>query len=91
MLRLSASEKPFYAVTFFQDASSSRPARPVVPERLLSLMDKAKAYPLFEKDYPDALAGVLHAAPNTTNYYDKFKLLIRDVALRAGRHTRLPH
>ena len=42
-------------------------------------MDKAKAYPLFEKDYPDALAGVLHAAPNATNYYDKFKLLIRDV------------
>ena len=42
-------------------------------------MDKAKAYPLFEKDYPDALEGVLHAAPNATNYYDKFRLLIRDV------------
>ena len=52
---------------------------PLFPERLLSLMDKAKAYPLFEKNYPDALAGVLHAAPNATNYYDKFKLLIRDV------------
>jgi hypothetical protein len=79
VLRLSASDKPFYAVTFFQDASYRGTARPVVPERLLSLMDKAKAYPLFEKDYPDAIAGVLHAAPNTTNYYDKFKLLIRDV------------
>ena len=79
VLRLSASDKPFYTVTFFQDATSRGPARPVVPERLLSLMDKAKAYPLFEKDYPDALAGVLHAAPNATNYYDKFKLLIRDV------------
>ena len=79
VLRLSASDKPFYAVTFFQDASYRGTARPVVPERLLSLMDKAKAYPLFEKDYPDALAGVLHAAPNATNYYDKFKLLIRDV------------
>ena len=79
VLHLSASDKPFYTVTFFQDATSRGPARPVVPERLLSLMDKAKAYPLFEKDYPDALAGVLHAAPNATNYYDKFKLLIRDV------------
>ena len=79
VLRLSGSEKPFYAVTFFQDASYRGTARPVVPERLLSLMDKAKAYPLFERDYPDALAGVLHAAPNATNYYDKFKLLIRDV------------
>ena len=79
VLHLSASDKPFYTVTFFQDATSRGPARPVVPERLLSLMDKAKAYPLFEKDSPDALAGVLHAAPNATNYYDKFKLLIRDV------------
>jgi len=46
---------------------------------LLSLMDKAKAYPLFQKDHPDALAGVLHTAPNTVNYYDNFKLWIRDV------------
>jgi hypothetical protein len=55
------------------------PVRPVVPERLLSLMDKAKLYPLFQKGYPDALAGVLHAATNTVNYYDNFKLWIRDV------------
>jgi hypothetical protein len=79
MLLLSASEKPFYAVTFFQDARPRGAARPVVPERLLSLLDKAKVYPLFQKDYPDALAGVLHAAPNTVNYYDNFKLWIRDV------------
>ena len=78
VLRLSASEKPFYAVTFFQDARP-RGARPVIPERLLSLLDKAKAYPLFQKNYPDALEGVLHARPNTTNYYDNFKLWVRDV------------
>jgi hypothetical protein len=79
VLRLSASENPFYAVTFFQDTRSRGTARPVVPERLLSLMDKAKAYPLLQKGSPDALAGVLHAAPNTVNYYDNFKLWIRDV------------
>jgi hypothetical protein len=50
-----------------------------VPERLLSLLDKAKAYPLFQKDHPDALAGVLHAAPNATNYYDNFQVVARDV------------
>jgi hypothetical protein len=49
------------------------------PNRLLSLLDKAKAYPLFKKNYPDALEGVLHATPNTTNYYDNFKLWVRDV------------
>jgi hypothetical protein len=79
VLRLSASEKPFYTVTFFQDAGPRGLTRPVVPERLLSLIDKAKAYPLFQNGYPDALAGVLHAAPNTVNYYDNFKLWIRDV------------
>jgi hypothetical protein len=46
---------------------------------LLSLLDKAKAYPLFQKDHPDALADVLHVAPNTTNYYDNFKVVIRAV------------
>ena len=46
---------------------------------MLSLLDKAKAYPLFQKDHPDALAGVLHAAPNATNYYDNFRVIIRDV------------
>jgi hypothetical protein len=79
VLRLSASEKPFYAVTFFQDERPRGAARPVIPERLLCLLDKAKAYPLFKANYPDVLEGVLHDTPNTTNYYDNFKLLIRDV------------
>jgi hypothetical protein len=79
VLRVSASEKPFYAVTFFQDARARNSARPLVPDRLLSLMDKAKAYALFKKDYPDVLAGVLHSAPNSVNHYNNFKLWIRDV------------
>ena len=79
VLHLTASDNPFYTVTFFQGGKSRGVPRPVVPERLLSLLDKAKAYPLFQKDYPDALAGVLHAAPNATNYYDNFKVVIRDV------------
>ena len=79
VLHLAASEKPFYSVTFFQGGNTRAAARPVVPERLLSLLDKAKAYPLFQKDHPDALAGVLHAAPNATNYYDNFRVVARDV------------
>jgi hypothetical protein len=81
VLHLQASEKPFYNVTFFANdprgKDGSRPA--IVPEKLLSLMDKAKAYSLFEKNQPDALAGVLHAAPGITNYYDGFTVRIRDV------------
>jgi hypothetical protein len=79
VLHLAASDKPFYSVTFFQGGNTRAAARSVVPERLLSLLDKAKAYPLFQKDHPDALAGVLHAEPNAVNYYENFRVVIRDV------------
>jgi hypothetical protein len=79
VLHLAASDKPFYSVRFFQGGNTRVAARSVVPERLLSLLDKAKAYPLFQKDHPDALAGVIHAAPNIANYYDNFRVITRDV------------
>lgn len=81
VLHLKASEKPSYNVTFYQD---ERPGKDggrvaVVPERLLALMDKAKAYPLLAKEAPEALAGVLHAAPGLPSYYEGFVVRIRDV------------
>jgi len=81
VLHLTACEKPFYNVTFYQDERKAKDGgrTAIVPERLLSLMDKAKAYPLFEKNHPDALAGVLHAVPGITNYYDGFNVRVRDV------------
>jgi hypothetical protein len=79
VLQLAASEEPLYSVTFFRGGNTRAATRRVVPERLLSLLDKAKAYQLFQKDYPDALAGVVHAAPDATNYYDNFKVVTRDV------------
>jgi hypothetical protein len=79
VLHLNASEKPFYSVTFFQGGNARAAAWPVVPERLLSILDKAKAYSLFQKDQPDALAGVLHAEPNAVNYYENFRVITRDV------------
>lgn len=81
VLHLTASEQPSYSVTFYQDDRKGKEGnRPtIVPERLLSLMDKAKAYPLFAANRPDALAGVLHASPGITNYYDGFTVRVRDV------------
>jgi len=79
VLHLLAAEKPFYSVTFLQGGNARAAARSVVPERLLSLLDKAKAYPLFQKDHPDALAGVLHAEPNAVNHYENFRVITRDV------------
>jgi len=81
VLHLKASEQPFYTVTFYQDERKGKDGgrAAVVPEQLLSLMDKARKYPLFAANRPDALAGVLHAAPGITNYYDGFTVRICDV------------
>lgn len=80
VLHLTASEHPFYDVTFYEEDRSGKDGRiNVVPERLLSLMDKAKAYPLLLKAERDALAGVLHASPGITNYYKDFSVRILDV------------
>jgi len=78
VLHLIASEKPLYAVSFYQE-EQREPGSSLTPEHLLSLMDKAKAYPLLAANQPDALAGVLHATPGTINYYDNFRVHIRDV------------
>ena len=90
MLRLGASEKPFYAVTFFQDARP-RGAASGHSRTLAFSPGQGESLSLFQKDYPDALEGVLHAAPNTTNYYDNFKLWVRDVWRFEGGYARLSH
>ena len=80
VLHLKASDKPSYNVTFYQDERQGKEGRgSVVPERLLALMDKAKAYPLLAKEAPEALAGVLHAPPGLTTYYEGFLVRVRDV------------
>ncbi|MBN8711362.1 MAG: hypothetical protein BGO12_14455 [Verrucomicrobia bacterium 61-8] len=78
VLHLKASEKPFYNVTFYPDERKKK-GEALVPERLLSLMDKAKAYPLLANSQPDALAGVLHAVPAITTYYEGFNVRVREV------------
>ena len=80
VFHLTASDHPFYNVTLYQEERSGKEGKiNVVPERILSLMDKAKAYPLLLKADRDALAGVLHASPGITNYYKDFSVRILDV------------
>jgi hypothetical protein len=80
VLHLTASDRPYYNITLYQEERQGKESgrTSVAPERLLSLMDKAKAYPLLA-NHPDALAGVLHEAPAITNYYEGFNVRIRDV------------
>jgi len=80
VFHLTASDHPFYNVTLYQEERIGKEGRiNVVPERILSLMDKAKAYPLLLKADRDGLAGVLHASPGITNYYKDFNVRILDV------------
>ena len=80
VFHLTASDNPFYNVTLYQEERNGKEGRnSVVPERILSLMDKAKAYPLLLKADRDGLAGVAHSSPAITNYYKDFNVRILDV------------
>jgi len=81
VLHLVASENPDYSVTFFQELRRRQDGpRSIVPERLLSLLDKVKAYALFQKEHPEALAGVIHVtSKDGVSHYENFNAHIRDV------------
>lgn len=71
-LELHESEQPFYSVIFEQrDDQAARPVPvAVTPERLLALLDKAKAFPLLKKFHPEVVANVEHI-----NYADKPQIM----------------
>lgn len=80
VIRIKADKQPHYTVTFYSADSNPKGEKSAVPpERLISLLDKAKLYPDLEKHEPDALAGVEHAALNRISYYQRFRVYLRDV------------
>ena len=50
----------------------------MTPARLLSLLDKAKAYNLFLAQEPDAVAGVLYDRPARVCEYPNFRVRIEE-------------
>jgi len=62
-LELHESDKPFYSVIFAYHDDAVTPPVPVAvtPERLLSLLDKAKAFPLLRAFHPEAVEDVEYA------------------------------
>jgi hypothetical protein len=83
VIRINASDTPLYTVSFFHGGNSNAGGistmRPVSPARLLSLLDKAKAYNLFLQQEPDAVAGVLYDSPSRVCTYPKFRVTIDEV------------
>jgi hypothetical protein len=81
VLHVMSSEKPLYTVSFFRGENNGAglsTARRVTPARLLSLIDKAKAYKLFLSQEPDAVAGVLYDQPGRVCEYPNFKVRIEE-------------
>ncbi len=71
-LELHESDAPFYSV-IFEYTELARPVPvAVTPERLLALLDKAKAFPLLKEFHPEAVADVEYvsyaAKPQTMDY-----------------------
>jgi hypothetical protein len=83
VIHITASETPLYTVSFFRDdrSASGGPSltRRVTPARLISLLDKAKAYNLFLAQEPDAVAGVLYDRPARICDYPRFRVRIDEV------------
>ena len=77
----STNEKPLYTVSFFkgEGIGGGAAARRVTSARLLSLIDKAKAYKLFLQQQPEAVAGVLYDQPARVCDYPKFRVRIEEV------------
>lgn len=62
-LELHESNQPDYSVIFEQPENTVAPPTPVAvtPERLLTLLDTAKAFPLLKEFHPEAVADVEYA------------------------------
>ena len=80
VLHVTSSDKPLYTVSFFRGENNGGGLSPrrVTPARLLSLIDKAKAYKLFLSQEPDAVAGVLYDQPGRVCDYPAFRVRIEE-------------
>jgi len=80
VLELEESEEPYGSVTFVSAKSSgSSRKKSVTPGILVSLLDKAKAYGLFKKHHPEAVADVQYVKSGRKILYDRFSITIDEV------------
>lgn len=82
VLRFATAGEPFASVTFYEDELAGRiPARrrPVTPETLLGLLDRAKSFALIADQYPEAVQQIEHTTPGSVSYYRDFRVTVEDV------------
>ncbi len=80
VLHLTAADDPYFTVSFFYPRRITTTSKhSITPEKLLSLLDRTKAYSLFGRKTPDALVGVEHSGVAREMYYRDFRVILRDV------------
>ncbi|HCE46782.1 MAG TPA: hypothetical protein DET40_24810 [Lentisphaeria bacterium] len=83
-----SAEEPSGSVTFISSKSSSRNRKKSVTSSvLLSLLDKAKAYALFKKHHPEAIADVQYVKSGQKILYDRFSITIDEIFRFDGEDT----
>jgi hypothetical protein len=82
VLEMVTDPVPFQSVTFYDSPVSdglSTGHRSVDPDRLLALLDEAKAYPLLKDQYPEVVAQIDHAEPLSPTLYPDFTVVLTSV------------
>lgn len=79
VLHLTTTHEAHLIVSFFSSKSVVSEKSAETPARLLSILDRAKAYSHLVKGSRDALVGVERVAPNYQTYYEDFRVILREV------------
>jgi hypothetical protein len=82
VLEMVTDPIPFQSVTFYDSPVGeglSPGHRSADPDRLLALLDEAKAYPLLRDQYPEVVAQIDHAEPLSPTLYPDFTAILASV------------
>ncbi len=79
VLHLSAADDAHFTVSFYYPSRIASGKFLVTPEKLLSILDRAKAYGLLKSGAPDALVGVERTTPDREIHYEGFRVILREV------------
>ena len=82
VVELATDKEPFQSVTFYsadEPAAQSSNQPNMGPNRLLGLLDKAKAYPLLAEQYPEMVSQIDKGEPFTRTLYRGFNVILTKV------------
>ncbi|PWU06730.1 MAG: hypothetical protein C5B47_07095 [Verrucomicrobia bacterium] len=79
VLHLTAAENAHFTVSFFYPSRITSGKLLVTSDRLLSILDRAKAYGVLTNGTSDILVGVEHTILNREISYEGFRVVLREV------------